>query len=88
MNIQFEVIIAYAIGLIALYCIGWLLLVPFKALLKLLINAVVGGLVLWVLNRVGVNIGLYVPVNILTSLTVGLLGVPGVILILILQWIL
>ena len=88
MVIQYEIIIAYALGLVALYIMGWLLLVPFKIILKLFFNAIIGGIALWVLNKVGIGIGLFIPLNIVTALTVGVLGVPGIILILILQWIL
>ncbi|GHU84099.1 hypothetical protein FACS189415_7700 [Bacteroidia bacterium] len=85
LNIQFDVVIAYAFGLVLLYIIGWLLLVPFKAVWKFLLNALLGGLLLWVLNLVGALIGLRIAINPITALVVGILGVPGVVLILVLQ---
>ena len=88
MGIDFDVVIAYVVGLLLLYLIGWLLLTPIKLLLKFLVNGVVGGLMLLVLNLVGGFIGVNVVINPVTALIAGFLGVPGVILILLLQVIL
>lgn len=88
LNIPFNIIMAYAIGLIALYLIGWLLLVPLKVILKFIANGLVGGLVLFILNYVGKFIGVTIVINPVTALIVGFLGIPGIILILLLQLIL
>ncbi len=88
LNIPFNIIAAYALGLIGLYLVGWLLLVPLKIILKFIINGVIGGIILFVLNYVGRFIGLTIAINPVTALVVGFLGVPGIILILLLQVIL
>lgn len=87
-NIEIGVIIAYALGLILLYIIGYLLLFPFKWVLRLMINAVIGGVVLVVINLLGASIGFMIPLNIITAFIVGTLGVPGVIMLTILKYIL
>jgi inhibitor of the pro-sigma K processing machinery len=79
-NFPYLAIIAYLVGLAALYFIGWLLLVPLKFLSKLLLNALVGGVLLVLLNMLGGLIGLNVSLNAVTALLAGFLGVPGVIL--------
>lgn len=88
LNIPFDIILAYAVGLGLLYFVGWLLLVPFRFLLRWIINALIGGAVLWLLNLIGGLINVTVAVNPITALTVGFLGLPGIILILLLQFIL
>jgi inhibitor of the pro-sigma K processing machinery len=88
LGIPFDIIIAYALGLVLLYFVGWLLLVPLKLLLRFLINGAIGGAALWVLNLIGRLIGVTVAINPITALTVGFLGIPGLILILLLQFIL
>ena len=88
LDIPFEIIIAYALGLILLYIVGWLLLVPFKTLLKFIFNGIIGGVVLWFLNLIGGFIGVTVAINPITALLVGFLGIPGVILVLLLHYIL
>jgi inhibitor of the pro-sigma K processing machinery len=86
LNIPFDIILAYALGLILLYLIGWLLLVPLKFLLRFLINGIIGGVVLWILNLAGGLIGVTLAINPVTALTVGMLGIPGLLLILLLQF--
>jgi inhibitor of the pro-sigma K processing machinery len=88
MSIPLDIIIAYALGLVLLYFVGWLLLVPLKLLFRFLVNGVIGGIALWVLNLIGRLIGVTIAINPITALTVGFLGIPGLILILILQIIL
>jgi inhibitor of the pro-sigma K processing machinery len=84
-GIGFDVIIAYVVGLLLLFLIGWLLITPIKVLLKFILNGVIGGLMLWVLNLLGGALGISVAINPVTALIAGFLGVPGVILILLLQ---
>lgn len=84
----FGTIGAYLIGLFLLYILGMVLVVPIKILIKLLINGLIGGVVLLLFNLIGGIFNLTIAVNPLNAVIVGFLGIPGVILILILQMIL
>lgn len=81
-------ILAFIIGIILLYIILRLMVIPIKIIIKLIINALVGGLLLFFFNLVGGIFGLSIMINPLNAIIAGVLGVPGVILILILQAIL
>ena len=59
---------------------------PLKVALRVLINSVLGAL--WLLNLTGGVTGIALGLNIFNSLTVGILGVPGLFLLLLLQWVL
>lgn len=48
----------------------------------LLIQIVIGSVFIFLFNVVGELFNLYIPLNIFTSLTAGLLGLPGIITIL------
>jgi len=87
LDISFDIILAYASGLVLLYFIGWLLLVPLKLILRFLFNAILGGIALWLINTAGKFIGISVAINPVTALTMGFLGIPGLILILLLQYV-
>lgn len=78
----------YIIGLISLYILGLLLVWPIKKIFKLIGNGILGGLTLLLFNFIGKFFGLSIVINPLNAIIVGFLGVPGVILILILQIIL
>ena len=50
-------------------------------LIGLIINALIGFAILWLINYTGL---VSIPLNIITSLVVGILGLPGVVLLIIL----
>ncbi|MBQ9267137.1 MAG: pro-sigmaK processing inhibitor BofA family protein [Clostridia bacterium] len=54
-----------------------------KVIGGVLINALVGGLIIWLLNIFGLGIAF----NWLNALLVGCLGIPGVIIVLILKFV-
>lgn len=56
---------------------------PFKILMKLLINGVLGVILLILVNFVGEYINLHIAINPATALIAGFLGVPGVILLIV-----
>lgn len=63
-------------------------MIPIRILIKLLINGLIGGVLLFFFNLIGGIFGLSILINPLNAIIAGVLGVPGVILILILQAIL
>ena len=87
-GIDLNIILAYAFGLLLLYIVGWLLFMPIKFIVRLLYNGVIGGLMLWILNLVGGFFSIYIAINPVTALIAGFLGIPGVILLIVLQYIL
>ncbi|WP_238988889.1 pro-sigmaK processing inhibitor BofA family protein [Calorimonas adulescens] len=87
-GIGINIIIAYIVGLILLYLLGWVLLTPIKIVWRLLYNGIIGGIILVILNFVGGHFGLHIPLNPFSALIAGFLGVPGIILLLLLQYLL
>jgi inhibitor of the pro-sigma K processing machinery len=59
--------------------------VNLKRIVELIINVLLGILVLWIINKFGGSLGINIPVNIITGLVVGILGLPGVIILLLLN---
>lgn len=72
---------------IAFFIIGKIFLFPLKLLLKLIFNTVIGAAIIYIINLIGANFGFHIGLNLVTSLVVGILGIPGAILLLILQFI-
>ncbi|QSZ27407.1 pro-sigmaK processing inhibitor BofA family protein [Aceticella autotrophica] len=87
LSIEYNIIIAYVVGLFLLYILGWLLVVPRKFLLRLILNGIFGAVILNFLDIAGKSFGLYVGINPVTALIAGFLGIPGIILLIILQYI-
>ncbi|MEG1257124.1 pro-sigmaK processing inhibitor BofA family protein [Clostridium sp.] len=82
-----ENIIFFIIGIIAIFIIGKIFAWPLKILLNLIINGITGGILLWLINLIGSNFGLVIPINAVTALIAGILGIPGVLFLIILNYI-
>lgn len=71
-------------AIIAVFIILKILAWPIKKIIKMVINIVVGGLFLVIVNYIGGNFGFVIPINWITALIVGILGIPGLIVLIIL----
>ncbi len=78
---EFNVLLAYAFGIVLIYFIGRMFLMPIKIIFRLIYNGLVGGAMLWILNYGGAYIGFNIAVNPITALVAGFLGLPGVVLL-------
>ncbi len=84
MGLEMGVYLTFGGAVILIFLLGRALLVPVKMLLKLAANSIVGAVLLMVINFIGMNIGIMIPVNVVNALVVGVLGVPGVVTLLLL----
>lgn len=84
MNIDIN-IITYLACICFLFIFGKVFIVPIKKVLKLILNSVLGGLTILVINLVGGMWGFHIGLNIFTSIIVGVLGLPGVICLIIIR---
>ncbi|MEE0741349.1 MAG: pro-sigmaK processing inhibitor BofA family protein [Emergencia sp.] len=84
MGTEMGVFLTFGGTLILIFLLGKALLIPLKMILRLLINSLVGAVLIIVINYIGMNFGIMIPINVVNSVTVGVLGVPGVIMLLLL----
>ena len=77
------VFLAYTAGVLGICLFGRWLMWPLKKIGRLIASSLLGGAVLVVLNLLCINFGIFVPVNVVTALITGFLGLPGIIGILI-----
>ena len=73
--------VAYVVGIVIVALIFFLLTKPLKWILKTVFNGLLGGIMLIIINSIGSSIGLMIPINPLNALLVGILGFPGVLLL-------
>ena len=71
--------------IIVLWIIGKIFSVPLKALFKLIINSVLGGLLIFIINLIGAVWNFHIGLNIVTAILVGIWGIPGAVLLVILK---
>jgi inhibitor of the pro-sigma K processing machinery len=78
-----ESIITFVVAVCILYVVLKLIKIPIEILMKLIINAVVGGITLVLVNLFGSVIGIQLDINIISSLIAGIFGFPGVVFLII-----
>jgi inhibitor of the pro-sigma K processing machinery len=88
MRIPWEMVLAFSIGLALMCLVGYLLLVPMRFLWRLAAGGVLGAVALMVVNLFGGMFGFSVAVNPFTALAVGFLGLPGAVLVILLNFLL
>ena len=78
-------------GLLALFCLLALLRIfrsPLRLAVKVLGNTLLGFLALWGLNLSAALTGVTLGLNLWNALVIGILGLPGLVLLLLTQWVL
>lgn len=80
-----NIVIAAVVLLVVLFFIGQVLVKPVKLLWKLLINSLIGLLLLLAVNYLGAYYDFSLPINVITVLIAGFLGIPGAFLLICLQ---
>lgn len=60
---------------------------PLKTALWLGFNSLLGGLGLYIFNWIFAPTGFFIGINIVTAAIAGLLGLPGVLLLILVKWI-
>ena len=81
MPIPWPVVFMFVLGIVLIALIGRLLLIPGKFIWRILANGIAGALLLTGINLLSAFTGFSLPVNPFSALTVGFLGVPGVLLL-------
>ena len=72
------------LALCIVFLLGKILGKPARWIGRLLLNGIIGGVVLYLVNLFGGLIGLHAALNPFTALIAGTLGIPGVALVLVL----
>ena len=79
--------VAFILGILIILIFYKTFAFSFKLLIKLLYNGFIGGIALLALNFCGGYIGIHIALNFVTCLIAGFLGVPGIALLLLLQYV-
>lgn len=78
-----EVVLYFLIAIVAMVVLVKLFSWPLKILGKLILNGALGVLLLLLVNFIGGSVDIIIPINAVSALIAGFLGVPGVIFLII-----
>ncbi|MBO5008030.1 MAG: pro-sigmaK processing inhibitor BofA family protein [Clostridia bacterium] len=85
METSFVTVIGYVLGVLIVFILAGVCLKPIKFIMKLCINSALGGAALVIINLLGGFAGIHIGINPVTAIAVGVLGVPAVAVMLLLQ---
>ncbi len=85
---KITIVFLVVVGVLLLVLLGKLFKTSLKWALKLLFNAIIGFAALLLLNYVGAPLGISLNLNWFNAIVTGILGVPGVILLLLIKYLL
>ena len=85
---DFNSVITFLACIIFIFIFGKIFIWPLKSIFKLIINSILGGVLIYIINLIGMNFEFHIGLNLLTAVIVGLLGIPGAILLIVLKVIL
>lgn len=80
-----NILISVVICIIFLLIFGKIFLLPIKKIFKVVLNTGLGALVIFVINTIGTSFGFHIGLNIINALIVGILGIPGAVLLVLLK---
>lgn len=78
-------VITYLACICFLFLFGKVFILPIKKVLKLVLNSVLGGVTIFLINLVGGVWGFHIGLNFYTSILIGLLGLPGAVCLVIIK---
>ena len=84
-TIEFSVAVGYLLGILLIFVVAKIFFTPIKVILKLILNSLLGVIVLIFINLFSTFTGIYIGINAVTAVVLGVLGIPGTCLILLLQ---
>ena len=58
---------------------------PMKLITKLIINSALGALLIFIINLVGTSFNFHIGLNVINSIIVGILGIPGAVLLILIK---
>ncbi len=78
-------LITYLACICFLFIFGKVFIIPITKVLKLVINSILGGITIFLINLVGATFAFHIGLNVFTSILVGLLGLPGAVCLVIVK---
>jgi len=71
--------------IIGIIIIGAIFRISVFKILKLIFNSILGGILIFIINQIGTSFGLHIGLNIITSIFIGIFGIPGAVLLIVIK---
>lgn len=78
-------IITYLACICFIFIFGRIFIVPIKKVLKIVFNSILGGVAIYLINLLGASFSFHIGLNFITSIVIGILGLPGAVCLVIIK---
>lgn len=76
-----NIIVSFLVGIVFIIILGKIFLFPIKKILKFITNSYLGAVAIYFINVIGTTFGFHIGLNVISSIIIGILGIPGAILL-------
>lgn len=76
-----NIIVSFFVGLVFIIILGKIFLFPIKKIFKFITNSCLGAVAIYFINVIGTTFGFHIGLNVISSIIIGVLGIPGAILL-------
>ena len=73
---DFNAIITFLACVCVLFIFGKIFMLPVKFLFRIIVNSILGGLLIFLINLIGNSFDFHIGLNLFTAIFVGILGIP------------
>ena len=73
---NFTTLLTFIACICFIFIIGKLFIVPIKIIFKLILNSIIGGFIIFLINFFAQGFGFHIGLNLFTAIFVGILGIP------------
>ncbi len=80
-----KIVLVFIACIAIIIIFGKYFLLPARKIIKIIINSVIGAIIIFLINTIGTSFNFHIGLNIITSIIVGILGIPGAILLILLK---
>ena len=80
-----KIVLTFIACVAIIFIFGKSFILPIRIAIKLIINACLGMLLIFIINLIGNSFSFHIGLNILNAIIVGILGIPGATLLVILK---
>lgn len=82
---ELSVILPFLGTIFLIFIVLKILSAPFKLIIKLVINGLIGGAIIYIINWIGAGFNFALPLEWWSAILVGILGIPGAIILVLIQ---
>ena len=82
---ELSVILPFIGTIFLIFIVLKILSAPFKLIIKLVINGLIGGAIIYIINWIGAGFNFALPLEWWSAILVGLLGIPGAVILVLIQ---